>query len=176
VDRAAQEQILILLAPGFEESDAIAVARRLRQAGLSVVLVGLSANPMRGAYGLSLAPDQTLSQVEADAPRAVVLPRGKAATWQLAGDPRVHALLHRVLARGGYVVALGLTYTILQSAGALAPAGEVVTETLSMLWDGEGLDGDRTAVEGQVVFSEAAGSTRQSAWALVSLLQGSPHG
>ncbi|MEJ2209960.1 MAG: DJ-1/PfpI family protein [Anaerolineae bacterium] len=176
MDRAAQEPILILLAPGFEESDAITVARRLRRAGLPVVLVGLSANPMRGAYGLALAPDQTLNQIETDAPRAVVLPRGKAATCQLAGDPRVHDLLRRVLARGGYVVALGLTHTILQAAGALGPAGEVVTETLSVLWDGECLNGDRTSVEGQVIFSEAAGSTRQSARALVSLLQSSPRG
>ena len=172
----ARHQILILLAPGFEESDAITVARRLRRAGLPVVLVGLSANPLRGAYGLSLAPDRTLSQVEADTPRAVVLPRGKNAAWQLAGDPRVHALLRRVLAQGGYVVALGLTHAILHDAGALGPAGEITTETLSMMWDGESLDGDRATVEGDVIFATAPGGARESALALVSLLQSSRPG
>ena len=41
-----------------------------------------------------------------------------------------------------------------------------------MMWDGESLDGDRTAVESQVIFA-ASGSARESALALASLLQGS---
>jgi len=171
VASVAKDQILILLAPGFEESDAITVARRLRHAGLSVVLVGLSANPLRGAYGLSLAPDRTLSQVEADAARVVVLPGGRGAAWQLAVDPRVHALLCRVLEQGGYVVALGAAHVVLYAAGALGPDGEGTVEALSIAWDGESLSGDRISVEARVIFGSTSTSARKSALALVSLLQ-----
>lgn len=172
MDRAAQDQILILLAPGFEESDAIAVTRRLRQAGLPVALVGISANPLRGAYGLSLAPDRTLSHVDAGTARVVVLPRGRGAARQLAGDPRVQTLLRRVLVQGGYIVALGAAYPILSAAGTFGPAEGLTVDALSILWDGESLSGDRTPVGGWVVLGTASERARESALSLVSLLQG----
>lgn len=118
MDSARNDQIFVLLAPGFEEADVVRVTRTLRRAGLAVVLVGLAAGPVRGEYGLSLAPDRTLCEVEADAPQAVVLPRGRWGTRQLRADPRVHALLRRVVGRGGYVVALDPAYGPLPGAGS----------------------------------------------------------
>lgn len=171
MESAAKDQILILLASGFEESDVITVARRLRHASLLVVLVGLSANPLRGAYGLSLAPDRTLSQVEVEAAQAVMLPGGRHGVRQLAGDPRVHALLHQVLEQGGYVLALDTARVVLYAAGVLGPAGEDTVEILPIAWDGQGLTGERVTVTGQVIFGRASSTGREAARALASLLQ-----
>ena len=100
-------QISVLLAPGSEETDVLAVTRTLREARFPVVVVGLTANPAPGAYGLSLAPDKTLSEVKAEDFQAVVLPGGERGVGQLNADPRVHAFVRQVAAQGGVVLALG---------------------------------------------------------------------
>jgi 4-methyl-5(b-hydroxyethyl)-thiazole monophosphate biosynthesis len=109
-----------LLAPGFEEADVSTVTRTLRRSGFRVAVVGLTAGPVRGAYGLSLAPDWALSEVENERPRAIVLPGAMQAARKLNADPRVHTLLHRVVDQEGYVVAFDTAYTVLRSAGLVA--------------------------------------------------------
>jgi 4-methyl-5(b-hydroxyethyl)-thiazole monophosphate biosynthesis len=169
-----------MLAPGFEETDVSTVTRSLRRSGFPVVVVGLTAGPVRGAYGLSLASDGALSEVETESPQAVVLPGGIQASRQLGADPRVHGLLRRVVGRGGYVVALDTAYMVLRSAGVLHGEGSR---------SGNGSFGDsglgsgpvwpggvplqapsRVVVDGQVIFGRDLGSAQEAALTLVSLL------
>lgn len=114
-----KDGVYVMLAPGFEETDVSTVTRTLRRSGFLVAVVGLTAGPLRGAYGLSLASDGALSEVEKESPRAVVLPGGVQASRKLGADPRVHGLLRRVVGQGGYVVAIDNAYTVLRSAGVL---------------------------------------------------------
>lgn len=170
--RARKGQIFVLLAPGFEESDVTTVTRTLRRAGFPVMLVGLQAGPLRGAYGLSLAPDGTLSEVEADQPQAIVLPGGMQGARQLHADPRVHALLRRVVDQGGYVMALDTAYMVLQGAGVLTSSTRASTEGLTRGWHDEALPSERVLVDGQMVFGRESGAAQESALTLVSLLEG----
>ena len=116
-------QISVLLAPGAEESDVLDVTRTLRAARFPVFVVGLTANPARGAHGLALAPDRTLNEVDAQDFQAVVLPGGKQGVGHLNADPRVHAFLRQVVACGGLVLALGDAEQVVQVAGVGGPEG-----------------------------------------------------
>jgi 4-methyl-5(b-hydroxyethyl)-thiazole monophosphate biosynthesis len=169
-----------MLAPGFEEADVSTVARSLRRSGFSVAVVGLTAGPIRGAYGLSLASDLALSEVEMESPQAVVLPGGVQASRQLGADPRVHHLLRRVVGRGGYVVALDTAYTVLRSAWVLHSDGSQ-SGNGSMGDPGAGpahawSDGiplqapGRVVVDGQVIFGRDSDSAQEAALTLASLL------
>jgi 4-methyl-5(b-hydroxyethyl)-thiazole monophosphate biosynthesis len=172
MQRARKGQLFVLLAPGFEESDVTTVTRTLRRSGFPVMVVGLTAGPIRGSFGLSLAPDGVLSAVEADLPPAVVLPGGVQGARQLNADPRVHALLRRVVAQGGYVVALDTSYTILRSAGVLNGGGEERSgEAISGL-RGETPPSERIVVEGQLIFGRDPGTAQEAALTLVALLEG----
>lgn len=148
MQRARKGQVFVLLAPGFEESDVTTVTRTLRRVGFPVVLVGLTAGPLRGAYGLSLALDGTLSEAEVDQPQAVVLPGGVQGARQLYADPRVHALLRRVVDQGGYVMALDAAYMVLQGAGIVGEVGKGSAEGSTLEWHGEVLPSARVLVEG----------------------------
>ena len=113
-------RISVLLAPGSEETDVLAVTRTLREARFPVVVVGLTANPTPGAHGLSLVPDKTLSGVKAEDFQAVVLPGGERGVGQLNADPRVHAFVRQVAAQGGVILALGEAEQVVQIAGVVA--------------------------------------------------------
>lgn len=169
-----------MLAPGFEEADVSTVTRSLRRSGFSVAIVGLTAGPIRGAYGLSLASDRALSEVEMEPPQAVVLPGGVQASRQLSADPRVHLLLRRVVGRGGYVVALDSAYTVLRSAGVLHSdepqsgnglGGEPGAGPAHVWPSGTPLQAPgRVVVDGQVIFGRDSDSAQEAALTLASLL------
>ena len=174
VPRAIENKVYVLLAPGFEEADVSTVTRTLRRSGFRVAVVGLTAHPVRGAYGLSLAPDWTLSEVEMEQPRAIVLPGAIQAARRLNADPRVHILLRRVADQGGYVVAFDTAYTVLRSAGLVANgdvSGEETTRAQVPGWHSEGLPSGRVLVEGPVIFCRDSGAAQEAALTLVSLLE-----
>jgi putative intracellular protease/amidase len=132
------------------------------------------AGPVRGAYGLSLAPDWTLSEVETEHARAIVLPGAIQAARQLNADPRVHSLLRRAADQGGYVVAFDAAYTVLRSAGLVAngkEGGDETTRPPVPGWRSEGLPSERVLVEGRVVFCRDSGAAQEAALTLVSLLE-----
>ena len=165
-------RVFVLLAPGFEESDVSTVVGTLRKFGFPVTVVGLTAGPVRGAYGLSLAPDATLSEVETVRPQAVVLPGGVQGARRLNVEPRVHAMVRRVVAGRGYVLALDAACVVLRSAGVLEAAGEDLVEEPVSGWGGTGLLSERVVVEGPVVFGPDSGSAQEAVLTLVTLLKG----
>ncbi len=184
---ARLDKVLILLACGFEETEVSTMTRALRRAGRSVAVVGLRAGAVRGAYGLSLAPDHPLSEVEMELPRAVILPGGVQATRRFAADPRVHKLVRRVIEQRGYVLAIDTAYTILRSAGVLDADGgrsqggpaEACSDRpafgcgpeMGHLGTADGLPAERVLVLGHVIFGRDSGSAQEAALTLASLLE-----
>ena len=57
------KRVLIPLAEGFEELEAITVIDLLRRAKIEVVSAGLLAGPVRSSRGTVVVPDSTLDQV-----------------------------------------------------------------------------------------------------------------
>lgn len=168
MSRGRRNQVLVLLATGFEEVDVTAIASALRHAGLPVALVGLTAGPVRGAYGLSLVPDLTLGEVEAE-PAAAVLPGGLQAARLLNAEPRVHLLLHRVVAAGGYIVAIDQAYMVARQAGLLA--GPAADEAMPH-WQMAALLGEAVIVGGPLILGRDSGAARETALTLIALIEG----
>ncbi|PIE80598.1 MAG: hypothetical protein CSA11_07575 [Chloroflexi bacterium] len=101
------KKVIVLLAPGFEEGSAIYCLDRLREAGVPVSLVGVSAGLISGAHGVSVRPDCTLGQVmDVPSPKIVFIPDGSISVSTLLADPRVHRLLAATVKNDGAIAAL----------------------------------------------------------------------
>jgi len=169
--RERKGQIFILVAPGFEETEVSTVTCTLRRAGLPVALVGLTAGPIRGNYGLSLEPDLLLNEAGVETPQAVVLPGGLQGARRLNADPRVHNLLREAAFQGGYVMALDAAYMVLRSAGILERAKEWSPGVAAPAWRGEGGLAERVIVDGPVIFGRDSGAAQEAALTLMSLIE-----
>jgi 4-methyl-5(b-hydroxyethyl)-thiazole monophosphate biosynthesis len=100
------KRVLVPLAEGFEEIEAVTVIDVLRRAEVEVVAAGLEAGAVRGSRGVVVTPDAPLSEVADEDFDAVVLPGGGPGSHALAADERVGALLKRHSTEGRVVAAI----------------------------------------------------------------------
>lgn len=98
-------RVLVPLAPGFEEIEAVSIIDVLRRAGLEVVTAavpeaGETAAPERvtGSHGIALHADARLDVLQPQDFDALVLPGGEPGTTNLAASPHVQECL-RAFAR-----------------------------------------------------------------------------
>ncbi len=69
-------KVLIPLAQGCEELEAVTVIDILRRAGIQVITAGLEAGPVRASRGTVLVPDTTLDEALRNVFDMIVLPGG----------------------------------------------------------------------------------------------------
>ena len=73
----SSERILVPLAEGFEEIEAVTIVDVLRRAGLDVVVAGLEPGAVKGSHGIAVTPDAHLGALDLAAFTMVVLPGGQ---------------------------------------------------------------------------------------------------
>jgi 4-methyl-5(b-hydroxyethyl)-thiazole monophosphate biosynthesis len=165
--------VLVPLAEGFEEIEAVTVVDVLRRAGLEVVLAGLAPGAVRGAHGIVLATDGALDDVCADDVRMLVLPGGMPGTKHLREDERVLGLVRALERAGRPVAAICAAPTVLAEAGVLA--GRRVTSYPSVraqLGPAEVVAEPSVVRSGSIVTSQGVGTALEFALELVSELCG----
>lgn len=124
MSKTKKGQVFVLLAPDFQEIDIVTLVSTLRQQGIPVTLVGLTAGPIRGSRGVTLMPDLSFNSINDACPDAVIIPGGVYSVQQLGADPRVHALLRQVIARQRYIVAIGEAQGLLQDLAVQEQAAQ----------------------------------------------------
>jgi 4-methyl-5(b-hydroxyethyl)-thiazole monophosphate biosynthesis len=111
--------VLVPLAQGCEELEAVTVVDLLRRAGIEVFTAGLDARPVCASRGMTLIPDMILDaalQLEFD---MIVLPGGLPGADHLRDDPRVISLLKKMAAADRYTAAICAAPRVLAHAGLL---------------------------------------------------------
>lgn len=122
-DPIAHDRILILLAPGFEESPLVYCMEQMREAGLGVSLVSASSGLVRGRRGLVVQTDGSFTQLNREQRyRLIVVPGGREAIAYLLNDPRFHRLVESTLHGEGFVAAMRSAVPLLAQTGIPQPA------------------------------------------------------
>jgi 4-methyl-5(b-hydroxyethyl)-thiazole monophosphate biosynthesis len=161
--------VLVPLAEGFEELEAVTIIDVLRRAGLTVTVAALDASPVTGSHAISVASDTTLDAVASREFDALVLPGGPGAK-RLRDDLRVTALVKRMAEGGRLVAALCAAPIVLEAAGVLAgrratayPGNELPSAVKVE---------ERVVVDGNIVTSRGPGTALEFSLALVEKLVG----
>lgn len=164
-------KILVPLAEGVEEMEAVIVIDTLRRAGFEVVAAGLKAGPLTASRGVRLLPDVLLADVRALDFDAVVLPGGKGVAL-LMQDARVLDAVRALHQAGRWVCAVCAAPLVLQAAGILA--GRTVTcfpgvaDQLTATTRREA----RVVVDGHLITSQGAGTSIEFALEMVRRMGG----
>ncbi|MBK7972445.1 MAG: DJ-1/PfpI family protein [Deltaproteobacteria bacterium] len=164
--------VLVPIAPGVEEIEAVTIIDVLRRAGAEVTVAGLVDGVIEASRGVKLVADVSLDAVVEVAFDAVVLPGGLGGTNHLRADPRIRAILERSRRAGSLIGAVCAAPTVLWDAGLLA--GKRATSHPSVL---DSLTGahpseERVVVDDGIVTSRGAGTSMEFALALARLLVG----
>lgn len=111
--------VLVPLAQGCEEIEAVTVIDILRRAGITVTSAGLDAQPVRASRGTVLIPDCTLDAALERTYDMVVLPGGQPGTNNLKADARVITLLKKMSQEDKFVSAICAAPSVLATADLL---------------------------------------------------------
>jgi 4-methyl-5(b-hydroxyethyl)-thiazole monophosphate biosynthesis len=111
--------VLLPLANGSEDLEAITVLNILRRAGIEAVSASLNGQAIRGSRGTVIVPDTSLDEALKRDFDMVVLPGGQPGTNNLKADARIIKLVRDMATDGRYVCAICAAPSILAVAGLL---------------------------------------------------------
>ncbi|MCK5479676.1 MAG: DJ-1/PfpI family protein [Gammaproteobacteria bacterium] len=166
--------VLVPLAQGCEELEAITVVDLLRRAGIDVVTAGLDDQPVRASRGTILVPDMTLDAALQKDYDMVVLPGGLPGADHLRDDVRIIRLLVQMKEAEKYTAAICAAPRVLAEAGLLD--GKRATSYPGCL-DADSVPGldyvDLPVVaDGKVITSRGPGTAMDFALELIATLSG----
>ena len=164
--------VLVPLAQGCEELEAVTVIDLLRRAGIGVVTAGLDDQPVRASRGTVLVPDVTLDEALQQEFDMIVLPGGLPGADNLNNDPRIHGVLEKTAQAGGFTAAICAAPRVLATAGLLQ--GRRATSFPGALDPVEGFSYTEEAVvqDGKIITSRGPGTAMDFALTLIENLAG----
>ena len=164
--------VLVPLAEGCEELEAVTIIDLLRRAGIEVITAGLREGPVRASRDVVLVPDVGLDTALERDYDMVVLPGGLPGADYLQEDARLGELLKRLADSGRFTAAICAAPKVLASHGLLD--GKRATAYPGVLelgdWPAIELTGEAVVRDGQVITSRGPGTAMDFALELVEAL------
>ena len=115
-------RVLVPLADGFEDIEAITIVDVLRRGGVDVVTASIGeTNEVRAAHGVTMRADALFSEAAEADYDAIVLPGGGEGTENLKNSDAVIDRLRRQAEEGKLLCAICAAPLVLVHAGVIAP-------------------------------------------------------
>ncbi len=113
------KKVMIPLAEGFEEIEAVTNIDVLRRAGLDVITAGVEKKEVEGDHGLKIEADLLLDEVEINELDAIVLPGGMPGADNLRNNDKLLWLISELDVREGLIAAICAAPMVLDKAGVI---------------------------------------------------------
>ncbi len=167
------KKVLVILAEGFEEIEAITPIDVLKRAGLEVTLAGVSSKTVSGAHGIKFQTDILLDDYKG-LPDAVILPGGLPGAKNLAESPKVVELVKKMNHEKKIIGAIcAAPALVLAPSGILNGRKATCYPGFEKNFSSEvSFSLERVIVDGHVITSRGPGSALEFALQLVEILAG----
>ena len=161
--------ILVLLADGFEEIEALTPVDMLRRAGKKVFTVGITGKNVTGAHGIEVVADAVPSSLPNDKIECLILPGGMPGTKNLDASPVTDGLIGRTRADNGRLAAICAAPSVLGKRGLLRGKKATCYPSFEKFLDGADCKTEKVVTDGLVTTSRGAGTAMDFALELVRL-------
>lgn len=167
-------KVLVPLAQGCEELEAITITDLLVRAGIDVTTAGLDDKPVTASRGTRLLPDTSIDKVINNSYDLIVLPGGLPGADHLRDNPIVQQLIKNQSANNKPVAA------ICAAPKALAAAGLLDNKTVtcypgalsSSQLNNTVINTTAIEIDGNIITSRGPGTAMDFALTLIELLEG----
>ena len=166
--------VLVPLAQGCEELEAITITDLLTRAGINVVTAGLDQKIIVASRGMKLVADKQLDDILEEDFDMIVLPGGLPGADHLNNDQRLQALVKRLAKNNKYLAAICAAPRVLATAGLLD--GKHVTSFPGAL-DQFPVNNMKyvekaVVIDGNIITSRGPGTAMDFTLTLIELLMG----
>ena len=166
--------VLVPLAQGCEELEAITITDLLRRAGIEVTTCGLDDQPVKASRGTTIIPDTSIDKVKNLSYDLIVLPGGLPGSDHLRDNEQIQSLIKKQVSENKYMAAICAAPKALAEAGVLA--GKTATGFPGVLAalsnDNITISESAVQIDGNIVTSRSAGTAMEFALTLIELLEG----
>jgi protein deglycase len=165
--------VLVPLATGFEEIEAVTIIDVLRRAEVDVTSAARGGGVILGSRGIRVEADADLAALDLDAFDAIVVPGGLGGTLELMGEADLLAALRRYADSGKWVAAICAGPMVLVEAGVTD--GVPITShpgVRDRLAGSDLKDAPRVLRSGRILTSQGPGTAMEFTLALVGELVG----
>ena len=165
--------IIILLADGFEEIEALTPADILRRAGYDVKTVGITNKIAVGSHGIPVICDLDINEVNLDSVTLAVFPGGMPGALNLDASPFTDKVIDAVMKNGGRLAAICAAPLVFGRRGLLSGKEAVCYPGFEAELVGAKIPKDKTTVtDGIFTTSKGMGTALDFSRELLSLLSG----
>ena len=166
--------VLIYLADGFEELEALSVVDVLRRAEIPIQMVSITGKKeVTSSHGVRLVADILFEDADHQGAQMLVLPGGMPGTLALAAHAALHEQLKEAAKDGRWLAAVCAAPTVLGSLGLLQGKNAVCYpgNEAKLIGANTAVEG-KVVVDGKIVTSRGPGTSLDFALELVALLKG----
>ena len=111
--------VIVLLAEGFEEIEALTPVDILRRRGVNVKTVGMTGELVYGSHGIGVLADLTVDEVKLEDIEMTILPGGMPGTLNLDKNSYTDTYIKAAIENGGRVAAICAAPLVLGRRGLL---------------------------------------------------------
>ncbi len=168
------KKVLLLLAEGFEEIEALGTVDVLRRMNVEVVTAGLTDRLVSGSHNIPVTADVLFANADCDSFDAVVLPGGLPGATNLYNDERVINLLYKFASENKVTAAICAAPMVLDKAGLLEKCAFTMypaEDLYKYLRDNKRPRPDLVVSDGNVITGKGPGATFKFASAIAEALQ-----
>lgn len=166
--------VLVPLAQGCEELEAVTITDLLTRAGFRVVTAGLDDQPVKASRGMVLMPETTMAEVMSTTFDLIVLPGGLPGADHLRNNQLVQQKLKQMAEENKYTAAICAAPMALATAGLLENKNATSYPGSMDNYPVAGMNysDDSVVVDGKVITSRGPGTAMDFALTLIELLAG----
>jgi len=166
-------RLIVPLAEGFEEIEAVAIIDVLRRANIKVDVVGIDDEIVSGRNGIKILCDKIITDVRPEDYDGIVLPGGNPGYKNLENNQQVINFIKAFENRGKLIAAICASPTILEKIGVLE--GKKATCYPTMKDKIKNFVDERVVVDKNIITSQGPGTAIEFALEIVKFFNPSAY-
>lgn len=167
------KKVVILLATGFEEIEAVTVIDVLRRAGINIIGAGLDSVTVTGSHGITVIAEKKIGDLKLHFD-AVIIPGGMPGAMHLHNSSKVNNFIKKMSSKGSLIAGICAAPSVVMS-----PLGLLENKNATC-YPGDQIDfGGSTryldqavVIDGNIITSQGPGTSMEFAFAIVEKLIG----
>ncbi|MCK5153354.1 MAG: DJ-1/PfpI family protein [Spirochaetales bacterium] len=168
------KKVVILLAEGFEEVEAVTPIDILRRGGIEVVIAGVGDTKITGSHGIIIECDTTIDQIDADNYDGVVIPGGMPGATNISKSEDANKFIKSIYQNKKLVAAICASPAIVLSPlhildGKKSTGYPGFENKFSEFVE---LKTDKVIVDGNIITSRGPGTAADFSFAVLKYLEG----